>query len=220
MPGPETKTMTTRSPKPNVLLIHGILMNPLEMRFLGGQLAKSGFQVHYVYYQSVLKTPIENAQTVYKKINKLNLPNLHIVAHSLGGIIAIHLFNQFQDIPDGKVVMLGSPVKGSWFAQKIQNWPVISPLVNRSMPGGLSGKDLPAWDINRDWGMIAGTRNQGLGLIAGGLPKEGDGTVMLEETFHYKQKAHISVKTSHTGLLFSTKVAKLTSHFLKTGDFY
>jgi len=194
-------------------------MNPLEMRYLGKQLEKSGLDVYYVYYQSVLKTPRENAQAVYKKIKNLKLSNLHIVAHSLGGIITMHLFDQFNDIPEGRVVMLGSPVNGSWIAQKVQNWPVISPLLARSMPSALSGEDLPKWESKRDWGMVAGSRNQGLGLLTGGLPDEGDGTVLLKETHHPKQTAHIKVKTSHTGLLFSKEVAELTSNFLKTGKF-
>ncbi len=205
--------------KPNVVLIHGILMNPLEMRYLGGQLSKAGYQVHYLYYQSVLKTSKQNAQSLYKKILKLNLPDMHIVAHSLGGIITMHLFDQFDDLPNGKIVMLGSPVNGSWIAQKIHDWPVISPLLARSMPSALSGEDLPEWHNKRDWGMIAGTRNQGLGFIAGGLPGKGDGTVLLKETHHPKQNEHISVDTSHTALLFSKEVAALSSRFLKTGSF-
>ena len=31
-------------PKKNVMLIHGVLMNPIEMRYLGNQLEKSGFK--------------------------------------------------------------------------------------------------------------------------------------------------------------------------------
>lgn len=215
----EQPTTKTSQLKQNVLLIHGILMNPLEMRYLGKQLEKSGFDVHYVYYQSVLKTPRENSQAVYKKIKNLNLSNLHIVAHSLGGIITMNLFDQYDDLPEGRVVMLGAPVNGSWIAQKVQNWPVISPLLARSMPSALSGEDLPEWKTKRDWGMVAGMRNQGLGLLTGGLPGDGDGTVLLEETHHPKQTAHITVKTSHTGLLFSKKVAELTSDFLKKGKF-
>lgn len=205
--------------KPNVLLIHGILMNPLEMRYLGKQLEKSGLNVHYVYYQSVLKSTKQNAQEIHKKIKKLNLSNLHIIAHSLGGIITMHLFDQFDDLPEGRIVMLGSPVNGSWIAQKIQNWPVISPILARSMPSALSGENLPAWTTKRDWGMIAGTRNQGLGILTGGLPDEGDGTVLLSETLHPKQTAHITVNKTHTGLLFSKEVAELSSRFLKTGEF-
>jgi len=204
---------------PNVLLIHGVLMNPIEMRFLGNQLKKHGFQVHYIFYQSVLKNSVQNAQLVHKKIDKLNLPDLHIVAHSLGGLITMHLFNQFDDIPPGRVVMLGSPVNGSSTAQKVQKWPIIAPLLSQSMPNALSGKNIPEWKCNRDWGMIAGTQNQGLGRLTGGLAGISDGSVLLDETRHPKQTAHIQVNTSHTGLLFSKDVAQLCSRFLNTGKF-
>ena len=205
---------------PNILLIHGILMNPLEMRFLGWQLEKSGFKVHYIYYQSVLKTPDENARIIYKKIKKLNVEQLHIVAHSLGGLITMHLFDQFTDIPDGRIVMLGSPVNGSWIARKMNTWPIVSNLLSQSMPKALSGENIPEWKIKRDWGMIAGTNNTaGLGLLTGGLPSISDGTVLFKETLHPKQTEHISVNKSHTGLLFSKEVAKLTSQFLNTGKF-
>jgi len=205
--------------KPNVLLIHGILMNPLEMRFLGKQLQKSGFNVHYIFYQSVLKTAKQNAQVIHRKIQKLNLPNLHLIGHSLGGVIIMHMLDQFDDLPTGRIVMLGSPVNGSWVAQKVQDWPVISPLLAKSMPSALSGEDIPEWSSGRDWGMIAGTKNQGLGLFTGGLPGEGDGSVLIKETQHPRQTEHITVNTSHTGLLFSKEVAKLTTAFLNTGSF-
>ena len=205
--------------KPNVLLIHGILMNPLEMLYLGMQLEKSGFNTHYLYYQSVLNTSPENAQVLHQKIKKLNLPDLHIIAHSLGGLVTMHLLNQFDDLPKGRVLMLGSPIKGSWVAQKIQKWPVFSFLLAQSMPSALSGENIPEWCSKRDWGMIAGTRNQGLGQITGGLPDKGDGTVLLKETIQPKQIAHTQVHSSHTGMLFSKEVANISSTFLKTGHF-
>lgn len=194
-------------------------MNPVEMLFLGKQLQKAGFKVHYFYYQSVLKTPAENALVLHKKITSLNLPDLHIVAHSLGGLIVMHLFDQFNDMPNGKIVMLGSPVNGSFIAKKTQNWPIISKLLQRSMPKALSGEDIPDWNTERDWGMIAGEKNYGLGFLTGGLPGPSDGTVLIEETHHPKQKDHILVQTSHTGLLFSKKVAKFTASFLNKGKF-
>ena len=216
---------TLNTSKPNVLLIHGILMNPLEMRYLGGQLEKQGFNVHYVYYQSVLKSPAENATIIHQKIQQLDLPDLHLVGHSLGGVLLMHLFDQIarkveiDDLPKGRVVMLGSPVKGSWIAQKMSEWPIVSPVLAKSMSKGLSGVDIPEWQTSRDWGMIAGTKNQGLGVLTGGLPSQSDGTVLLEETIHPKQKEHITVNKSHTALLFSKKVAELTSQFLITGSF-
>ena len=194
-------------------------MNPLEMRFLGSQLEQSGFEVHYVFYQSVLKTSAENARVIQQKIQKLKLANLHIVAHSLGGIICMHLFSQFDDLPEGRLVMLGSPVNGSWVAQKVQGWPIISPILAKSMPSALSGEGIPNWQEQRDWGMIAGSKNSGLGMLTGGLPGEGDGTVLIEETRHPGQTQHIVVNKSHTGLLFSKEVAQLVSTFLNSGHF-
>ncbi len=194
-------------------------MNSLEMRYLGGQLEKSGFNVHYVFYHSVLKMSAQNACAIHSKIKKLKLHDLHIVAHSLGGIVTMHLLDQFDDVPEGRIVMLGSPVTGSWFAKKIKDWPVISLLLTKSMPTALSGEDIPEWKTQREWGMIAGTYNQGLGLLVGGLPSEGDGTVLVEETRHPRQTDHITVNKSHTALLFSKEVATLTSSFLKTGRF-
>jgi len=214
-----------KSLKSNVLLIHGILMNPLEMRYLGSQLEKSGFNVHYVYYQSVLKGPAENATIIQEKIKQLDLPNLHLVGHSLGGVLLMHLFDQIDnsnnsnDLPEGRVVMLGSPVKGSWIAKKVSEWPIVSPFIAKSMPNALSGVDIPDWNTDRDWGMIAGVKGQGLGLLTGGMPSISDGTVLLEETYHSKQKEHIQVNKSHTALLFSKEVADLTSQFLNTGSF-
>lgn len=194
-------------------------MKPLEMRYLGYQLQKLGFQVHYLSYQSVLKTTEENAKSLHNQISALQLDNLHIVAHSLGGLIVMHLLDQFADIPKGRVVMLGAPINGSWIAKQTKDWPVFSSLLASSMPNALSGENIPEWNTARDWGMIAGTKNQGIGLIAGGLPNAGDGTVMLEETTHSKQKAHTTVNHSHTGLLFSSKVAALTANFLNKGEF-
>jgi len=67
--------------------------------------------------------------------------------------------------------------------------------------------------------MIAGTKGQGFGFLTGGMPGTSDGTVLLDETFHPKQKEHIQVDKSHTALLFSKEVADLTSHFLNSGSF-
>ena len=135
------------------------------------------------------------------------------------GSLSLDLALGINGLPKGRVVMLGSPVRGSWIAQKVSEWPIVSPLLAKSMPNALSGMDIPEWKTQRDWGMIAGTKGQGLGLLTGGMPGTSDGTVLLEETIHPKQKEHIQVDKSHTALLFSKEVSDLTSHFLNSGSF-
>ena len=121
-------------------------MNALEMFYLKYQLKKAGFIVHNISYQSVLKTPAKNAVILHQKILKLNLDKLHIVAHSLGGIVAAHLLAKFDDIPQGNIVMLGVPINGSWFAQKLGYFPIINKILMNSMRSGLSGKEIPKWN--------------------------------------------------------------------------
>ncbi|MCK5918123.1 MAG: hypothetical protein KAG34_06840 [Cocleimonas sp.] len=194
-------------------------MNALEMFYLEYQFKKSGFIVHSISYQSVLKTPAENAIILHQKILKLKLNKLHIVAHSLGGIVTAHLLAMFDDIPKGNIVMLGTPINGSWFAHKLRYVPLINKMLANSMKLGLSGNDIPDWKTEHQWGMIAGKAKIGLAIIVGGLPEEGDGTVMLKETQHQKINTHITLPVSHTGMLFSKQVAQFTVHFLKTGKF-
>jgi hypothetical protein len=48
---------------------------------------------------------------------------------------------------------------------------------------------------------------------------EHDGTVAVEETIVPGLAGHCVVETSHTGLLFSAEVARLTANFLRKGSF-
>jgi len=196
----------------NVLLIHGLMSNPLEMAYLGVQLEKHGLKTHYIFYPSIMKTLEENTHLIEQKIKDIGpVDHLHLVAHSLGGLLLAHLFENGFDMPAGRILTLGSPIKGSWTAKTLSKWPMASPLLAKSMPKALSGHGVPIWNTDRDWGMIAGTKNTGLGALAGGLPGEGDGTVLVEETYHPAQKAHTLINKTHTGLLFSKSAAKLTA---------
>lgn len=205
--------------KPHVVILHGVLMNALAMLYVAHQLKKSGFLVHNFSYQSILKTPAENATILHQKILKLNLGNLHIVAHSLGGIITAHLLANFNDIPKGNIIMLGTPINGSRFANKLRPFPIINKVLANSMKQGLSGKEIPEWKTEYQWGMIAGQARFGLAIIIGGLPEKSDGTVMLKETQHRNIDEHIILPISHTGMLFSKDVARLIAYFLNNGNF-
>lgn len=210
---------TLQEDKPHVLILHGVLMNAYEMFYLSYALKKKGFEVHALSYQSVLKTPAQNATILHQKITALNLDKLHIVAHSLGGIVTLHLLEKYPNIPQGNIVMLGSPITGSWFAKRLRHWPIINKMLSNSMKRGLSGVNIPAWRTTRNVGMIAGEWRFGLATIVGGLPKQGDGTVMIKETYHERLTEHLVLNVSHTGMIFSSEVADYTALFLKTEHF-
>ena len=206
--------------KPNVLLLHGVLMNSVEMLYLQRLLEKENFKVHSLSYQSVKYSIAENTQRLHSKINTLNCTQLHIVAHSLGSIMAMHLLEKHPELPVERIVMLGTPIKGSYAAEKISRWNIVGRLLTKSMASGLDGNHAFK-PQQHQIGMIAGNINSpiGLGLLLGKLPEENDGTVLLSETKHPAISEHIVVNKSHTGLIFSKKVSGLIANFLKTGHF-
>ena len=203
-----------------ILLLHGLWMHPLAMHWLEQQFRLEGYQTFSPIYRSTSKSPVDNARAVHQAMQRHLLPaeHLHIVAHSLGGIVALQLLSLYADVPDGRLVTLGSPVKGSSVAQRaIKNW-LLKPFIGHSFRYGLDGQATPP-SIGREWGMLAGNKSLGLGLMLGAIPKPNDGVVALEETYHPAQSAHRLIPIAHTAMLYSTTVVKETLSFIRTGQF-
>ncbi len=77
----------------SILLLHGLWMRPFIMQWLARQLRQQGYSVYVPTYHSVSCTPRQNAQAVHawlqqQAINTINGATLHVIAHSLGGIIS------------------------------------------------------------------------------------------------------------------------------------
>ena len=67
--------------------------------------------------------------------------------------------------------------------------------------------------------MIAGTKPVGLGGLVAGLAEPHDGTVAVSETRLDGLADHVELYVSHTGLVFSSRAAELTTQFLRHGRF-
>ncbi|MEJ1296848.1 MAG: alpha/beta hydrolase [Candidatus Sedimenticola sp. (ex Thyasira tokunagai)] len=202
----------------HVVLIHGIWMTGLMMRRLGGRLSAAGYSVHYFNYHSVNATPIVNARKLARFIRGVGAQRLHLVAHSLGGVVLLHLYHHFHDLPPGRVVLLGSPVRGSGVAKKMSERPWMAPILGRSVDCGLLG-GVPAWKGERELGSIVGTHNIGIGRLIGGLGDSGDGTVAVAETELAGAADTTQVEVGHTAMLFSPTVAAEVISFLNKGHF-
>jgi hypothetical protein len=140
------------------------------------------------------------------------------VAHSFGGIVALHLFDQFPFDIKGRVVLLASPVNGSAVGERIRANPVTRWMLGQSHVNGLSG-DVPEWKGWQDIGIIAGNIPIGMGLITGGPELPHDGTVSIEETELKGATDAIIVRESHLSILMSAHVAQQVIIFLQTGKF-
>ncbi|MEZ5447910.1 MAG: hypothetical protein R3E89_02420 [Thiolinea sp.] len=173
-------------------------------------------------YTSLRRSPAVNARHLLKRYQQdlSHFDAVHLVGHSLGGLVALHLLAHCPELPPGRLVTLGSPIQGSQVARHIEHyWPLSSPLLGHSLEQGLSGQDVPL-GCSREWGMIAGDKPVGIGWVTGGFHgKANDGTVAVAETLTSAQTAHCILPVSHTGMLYSTAVFAAIAHFLRNGCF-
>ncbi|HEC28176.1 MAG TPA: alpha/beta fold hydrolase [Gammaproteobacteria bacterium] len=204
--------------KETVVLLHGLWMKSVVMQPLATRLRQAGFTTRCFSYPSVQTSPSGNAGLLHDFLLPLQTERLHFVAHSLGGIVLLHYFQQFNEVRPGRVVMLGTPVAGSAHARKISQLPFSELSLGKSIEQGLLG-GVPAWTGGRDLGMIAGTRGFGFGNLMGRSEGINDGAVYLDETRIPGLTDHISLAVSHSAMLLSRKVADQTIHFLKNGYF-
>ena len=192
-------------------------MRPLVLQVLAGRLRRAGYMVHVPAYASVTLTPAQNAERLHLVIKDFPTERLHIVAHSLGGIVALHLLEKYPDLPMGRLVTLGTPAQGSKIARLIKPLPVLGRAFGKSMVAGLSGAGVPQ-HIGREWGAVIGTLSVGLGMpfLRGDA---NDGAVRVCEAEHLAQTARIQQHVSHTGMLFSPLTFTYILRFLQTGQF-
>jgi pimeloyl-ACP methyl ester carboxylesterase len=199
-----------------VLLLHGLMMRRPALWLLARRLRRRGFAPVLFSYPTLWKSPAVAMERLAMRLYSFGNGPVHVVAHSLGGLIAVQACNQFQQLPAGRIVCLGSPLAGSsaarGLADKHLGW-----IAGRSGPllrGGLA--QLPP---GRQVGMVAGVHSIGLGKYFGELDGPNDGTVAVWETRLPGMRDHVTVPSSHTGLVLSPLVAELTGNFLETGHF-
>jgi hypothetical protein len=190
-------------------------MTGLEMLYLRFTLWRQGYRVNQFHYHSVLKTPEQNAEKLYQFMSQLDEPVVHLVAHSLGGIVLCHLFDKYEIKQAGKVVMLGSPVKGSALARHINQNVILKYVLGKSVIKGLLG-DAPRWHSKRRLSVIAGTKSSGVGMLLARkeMQKQNDGTVNLNETQIEQAEEFHLVPQSHFSMLWSHAVAEKINSFL------
>ena len=113
------------------------------------------------------------------------------------------------------MVCLGSPLQGSWVAQKLGRRKSGAKLLGVQTDSQLATGN-GAWPDNSSLGVIAGSKNIGVGRLVG-LPanQPGDGTILVNETRIAGTSDHIILPVTHSQMTFSNLVAEQAEHFMK-----
>jgi len=200
-----------------VILVHGLWMGGWVMQGLRLQLALRGYAARTFAYPSRAHSLDEHAQRLAARIGELQEPVIHLVGHSLGGLVVLRCLRNHGEQRIGRVVLLGTPVRGCISGRHLES------LAGGKRLLGTSGdvwRSLPEVFRPRcEIGVIAGSRPLGLGRMLMRLPGTNDGVVRLEETEARGMRDRVVLPLSHSGMLVSAHVAREVAAFLQRGAF-
>ena len=202
-------------PPSRVVLLHGIWMAGVTMQWFGARLRATGFAPETFGYHSIVGGPDQAVPQLAAQLRAGG--EADIVAHSLGGLVALQALAAEPDLPVRRVVCLGVPLCGSSAAAQLARWPVASLWLGRS--AGILQDGCAQWPARFQVGMVAGCLPHGLGGLLAQFDGDNDGTVSVEETRSPQLADHVVVEASHSGLLFSAAAIAQAAGFLREGRF-
>ena len=207
-----------------VVYVHGLWQRGGESVWLRRRLSQDlKAEARTFSYPSVTADASSNARALAKFLSAIRADTLHLVGHSLGGLVILKLFEDGPEaqarLPPGRIVLLGSPLQGSRTAQKLARLPFGKRIMGLGVAEELLGSRQRRWNGARDLGVIAGDLGVGFGRLVGTLGGPSDGTILVEETELDGTADRVVLRVSHTGMLFSAPVARAAGAFLSTGRF-
>lgn len=188
-----------------VILVHGLWGTDLGLRCLGRRIARTGMTVTYYRYASWRESLEKSSRGLRELVRRSAGCTVHLLGHSMGGIVIARMLEGGSPPEVGKVALLGSPIRGSAIVTAVSGNPVGRFLIG---PAALEGivENRPPAPANRPLLVVAGTSPLGIGLLFG-LPRPNDGWIQVSETQVEGAKTILS-GAWHFGLLFSSKVAE------------
>jgi len=203
-----------------VVYVHGLWMPGFEGGLLRRRLrTERGFRTYCYGYRSVSESMTGLIAGLRQFLARIDAPQVHLLGHSLGGLIVLRFLQRYAMAQPGRVVFLGTPCAGSSVARRFASW-----KLGRKMLGPVACEELlpPAstsWDQPRELGIIAGTWPVGVGQLLLTFPDANDGTVAVSETQLPGAKDRLCLPVTHSGMLLSARVAREAGSFLQHGRF-
>jgi len=208
-----------------VVLVHGLWRSGFAMRSIASDLEGHGYQTVSVDYPSTQEEIPELVQGYllksYEECAQTGAQKIHLVSHSMGGIL-VRQFLQNHTLPLGsKVVMLSPPNQGSELSEKFgESWWyqwVVGPA-GVSLSTKHEGIISKLREVDEPVGIIAAYRDWSLWPNTW-LPQPNDGTVSVESMKLAEMDDFILVNSGHALMRFNDEVQRQIRQFLAVGEF-
>lgn len=200
-----------------IVLVHGLWNRGWYMTIMARRLRSKGHAVEVFSYPTRSNCLDAHADALHEFLGDMEAEQLHLVGHSMGGLVILNLLNRYDDLPPGRVVLMGTPVKGSRVVKRLAKLPGQKLLFGKARENLLQGYEHTP--RAHETGMIRGTRALGLGQVAGPQGEANDGSVAVSETELEGLKDAVEMDVSHSEMLVSAEVVEQVEHFLLHGEF-
>jgi pimeloyl-ACP methyl ester carboxylesterase len=217
--------MTAAFPRGGVVLLHGHGRSGRSMRALGEACEAVGLATlapDYGMREAMDAIVARIAPRVAAFAAGLDGP-VHVITHSLGGLVARVLLTAQRPAALGRVVMIAPPNAGSPLAEMLYEYGlgelVLGPVGGflRTARDGHVQARLGAVDF--ELGVIAGDRAYDLVIPAGLMPLPHDGKVPVAATRVDGMRDHIVLPVAHTFMIRDPRVVAQALAFIQTGAF-
>ncbi len=192
-----------------ILLIHGLAAHPLMMMLLNRHLRQPDKQIINWGYPSYRLSIATHAASLNRLLTKLDddpaIDKIHLVAHSMGGIVARTALVEKVPAKMGRFVMLAPPNRGSRVAKFFTPW--IGRLCR------------PLTELSCEDGSFVCTLPQPAGVQIGVITAKLDLLVAPELTFVDGECDRTQIASWHSGILFRRDTAEQVRRFLDEGKF-
>lgn len=210
-----------------VVLLHGLGRTSLSMLPMALRLEDAGYVVANIDYPS-REHPVETLANEalprgIAKCREAGASPIHIVTHSMGGILTRHYLGE-NEVPDlGRVVMMGPPNQGSAVADRLHdqaayrhfNGPAGQQLVTG--PKGIAARLGP---VAFPLGVLAGNERAAVdALLSEGIDEPSDGKVTVAEAKVEGMADFRVLPANHTFILSDAESFRQVLHFLREGRF-
>ncbi len=201
----------------NIVLVHGLWNRGWSMAAVAKRLRTRGHNVQVFSYPTRSDSIEGHADELHAFVIKSGIGELNYVGHSMGGLVILKMMSKYDDLPPGRIVMMGTPIKGSNVVKRLEVLPAQKILFGKVRETLLKGfEHTPR---GHETGMIRGTRSLGLGRLTGSHLGPNDGTVLVSETELEGLTDFIDLPVAHTEMLMSSEVVAQLEQFVLNGKF-
>jgi pimeloyl-ACP methyl ester carboxylesterase len=203
-----------------VVYVHGLWMPGFESMLLRRRLARAHrYRLHVFHYRSVHEPMRQIVAALQALIARIDAPQVHLLGHSLGGLVIMRCLEHYVIEQPGRVVFMGTPCAGSRAVRRLGPWVWGRRALGHAVAEELLVERTRRWDIGRELGIIAGTWPVGLARLLVNFDEPNDGVVGISETRLEGAKSWLSVPVAHAGMLISATVARAAGNFFANGCF-